>query len=211
MARIITVGTLGEMSAESPQALQDERLPVFHPDQDYHVGFSRIMLIDNIQDYARTINHVMRKTGRNERWRAIMLEDWVVAEGLWTLEEAIRFASGMTIGPDGNFHISETEYHEETTEDSGTFSSRTSPDAIKALLEWRILKRKSDSTYDFRLAPYGFKWVDTATVGMDITASVGEAEADGRIPFSLNFKEVKGKRWEIADRLLRLIPHLPGP
>lgn len=201
--------TLTKMSAESPLIFRGGKLPVFHPDQDYHVGFSEIMVLDDFQDYAKTINIVMRKAGRNERWRAIMFEDRIVAEGLWTLEETIRFGCDMTVGPDGNFRIPEGEFREESAEDSGTLSGKTRPDAVKVLVEQGILTRKGENTYYFRSAPFGFRWVEKAAERMDITASVGEVEKDGRVRFSLKFKEVKGKKWEIADRLLNLISHIP--
>jgi len=197
------------MSAESPLVFRDGKLPVFHPDQDYNVGFSEIMLLDDFQDYAKAINIAMRKAGRNERWRAIVFEDRIVAEGLWTLEETIRFGCNMTVGPDGNFCIPKGEFKEESAEDSSALSGKTSPDAVKVLVEQGILKQKGENTYDFRFAPFGFRWVEKAAERVDITASVGEVEKDGRFRFSLKFKEVKGKKWEIADRLLNLVSHIP--
>lgn len=80
------------------------------PDRRIETGFFSVVP-DDVSAWGCAINSVLEKSGRDERFVKIMDGDSTAAEGIWTQEEAIRVAQGVTFANrDGKLHFKEGDY-----------------------------------------------------------------------------------------------------
>jgi hypothetical protein len=111
-------------------------------DKRIEAGFFSIVP-DDINAWGCAVNSTLEKAGRDERFIFIIDGDSVVAEGIWTSEEAFRVAQGVTFAnQDGKLHFKDGDYKYtgEFYDYSETFM--TNAGIAKILINSGIFKRK---------------------------------------------------------------------
>lgn len=89
------------------------------------------------------INRVLEKAGRPERFRTISAEGGMVAEGIWTVDEALKVADGIILDSDDEsggqyFYARGEDYiYAGDTEDNWEFF-KVDPEIIKILINSNI-------------------------------------------------------------------------
>jgi hypothetical protein len=96
--------------------------------------------------WGYTINEALRKLGRPERFRVISNEAGIIAEGIWTTEEALRISGGITleVTPGGGeyFHPSPDDFEFTGETENGYETFKVEPELVKLLIDNGVFRRK---------------------------------------------------------------------
>jgi hypothetical protein len=166
-----------------------ERNPLLPEEADIDSSLS--IRPDDESPWGKTLNEALRKARRPERFRTISTEVGRVAEGIWTMEEAIRIAGGVKVKTSpagGNFFYPPKEDYQESGDDNERFETfRVEPGLIQVLVESGVFKRKpfvEGKEYMLFYAPDVF---DRSEVYVEMTHQPSKNDIHGRESITLHF------------------------
>ena len=147
---------------------------------------------DDGSPWGRLINGALRKAGRTERFRKISTESLVIAEGIWTMENAIRITNGIRVqkpGLGGDFFRAPKEDFEHCgNEDDSHESFWVEPEVIKILIDSGVFKKNSSGERYSLVYPEGYvEECGICGVFVNMTHQPIEGDTNGRERMTLYF------------------------
>ena len=139
--------------------------------------------------WGRIVNSVLEKAGRSERFCTINAVEGVVAEGIWSVEEAERIASGVTI-EDRNggryFRVSPQDFEEVGDMEDDFVTFKVDPAVLEILLSSGIFVRKPYGYGKKFLLVYPPGYKDLG-IPVEMTHRPAKNDAQGRESVTLHF------------------------
>jgi hypothetical protein len=147
---------------------------------------------DDANPWGRLINDALRKAGRTERYRTISTEAGVVAEGIWTMENAMRITGGITVEKGKSegeyFHASPEDFSYSGNAEDNYETFWVEPEVIKILVASEVFKRKPYEKKYMLVYPPGYA-EDCGVCGVfvEMTHTPAEGDIHGRERMTLHF------------------------
>jgi hypothetical protein len=147
---------------------------------------------DDESPWGYIINTALRKAGRTERFRKISTEAAVVAEGIWTMENAIRITGGIKVqtGSSGGeyFRASPKDFEQFGSAEDNFETFWVEPEVIKILIDGGVFKRKPDGSKYMMIYPPGYaEECGVCGVFVEMTHRPREGDVHSRESMTLHF------------------------